>query len=184
MAMAASTDLPMNSKRRVLVFGGLSLVLLAGAGTARAESPRVGIMRFVGPGETDFRVMVTKIVGGRGFSLVGARALEEAAESTGKELSSKEGIRAIGADLVLAAIIDGRIEREGGAATARIAIRDPKDGSIAANELFTVPRGGPRALARTIQKTFWRRLGPVIEEVTGHESETPKATRRSRNRRS
>ena len=172
----------MNSKRWVLVFGACWLLALAG--TARAESPRVGIMRFVGPGETDFRVMVTKIIGGRGFGLVGSRALEEAAESAGKDLSSKEGIRAVGADLVLAAIIDGRIELERGVASARIAVRDPRDGSIAANELFSVRKGGARALAKTIQKTFWNRIGPTLWEVTGYEGKPLPGARRARHRRS
>ena len=141
-------------------------------------------MRFVGPGETDFRVMVTKIVGGRGFSLVGARALEEAAESGGKDLSGKDGIKAVGADLVLAAIIDGRIELERGVASARIAVRDPRDGKIAANELFTVRKGGARALAKTIQKTFWNRIGPTLWEVTGYEGRAQPGARRARGRRS
>src|SRR5687768_12037791 len=118
----------MNSTRRVLVFGGCSWAVLAAARMARAEGPpRVGIMRFTGPGETDFRVLITKIVGVRGFALVGARELDEAATENGLQLSSKEGTKAVGAALQLAAIIDGRIEIERGVASARIAIRDPRD---------------------------------------------------------
>lgn len=139
-------------------------------------------MRFVGPGETDFRVLCTKIIGARGFELVGARALEEAAEENSLELSSKEGIKTVGAALSVAAVIDGRIEVERGVASARIAVRDPRDGSIAANELWTVRKGGSRALAKLMIRTFWRRLGPTIEEVTGHEGRAPVVARHARRR--
>jgi hypothetical protein len=173
----------MNSTRRVLVLGAGSLLLVGLAGMARAAGPpKVGIMRFTGPGETDFRVLSTKILGARGFELVGARALEETAEENGLQLSSKEGTKVVGAALGLAAIIDGRIEIEQGVATARIAVRDPRDGSIAANELWTVRKGGARALAKLMIRTFWKRLGPTIEEVTGHEGRAPVVARHARRR--
>jgi hypothetical protein len=139
-------------------------------------------MRFVGPGETDFRVLVTKILGARGFGLVGARALEEAAEENSLVLSSKDGIKAVGAALNLAAIIDGRVEIERGVASARIAVRDPRDGSIAANELWTVRKGGSRALAKLMIRSFWDRIGPIMWDVTGYEGRSPAVSRRARRR--
>src|SRR4051794_35789440 len=115
----------MISNRRVLVLGGSLLVLLGLVGTvhAAAAPPRVGIMRFVGRNEVDVRGAVTWLVGKQKFALVGARALEQAEETSGKPLTSKEGLKAVGAELTLAAIIDGRVETERGIATARIAIR-------------------------------------------------------------
>jgi hypothetical protein len=113
---------------------------------------------------------------------VGARALEEAAEENSLVLSSKDGIKAVGAALNLAAIIDGRVEIERGVASARIAVRDPRDGSIAANELWTVRKGGSRALAKLMIRSFWDRIGPIMWDVTGYEGRSPAVSRRARRR--
>jgi len=175
----------MISNRRALVIG-VSLMVLAGlTGPARAAAapPRVGILRFVGAAESDVRGAVTWLVGKQGFALIGARALEQAEETSGKELNTKEGIKAVGDELTLAAIIDGRVEVERGVATARIAIRDPKDGSIVANELFTVRKGGSKALVKLLVSTFWTKLGPAMEDLTGVEINQPRHNRaRARHR--
>jgi hypothetical protein len=174
----------MNSRRGVLVIGGLSLVLFGLVGTVHAAAPpRVGIMRFVGKGETDVRGAVTWLVGKQGFELIGARALEQAEETSGKPLIGKDGIKAVGEELTLAAIIDGRVEVEKGVATARIALRDPKDGSIVANEVWSVRRGGSKALLKLLVRTFWMKLGPAMEDLTGQEINQPRA-RRARGRHS
>jgi hypothetical protein len=174
----------MNFKRRALVLGGCSLLLVGLVGTVQAAAPpRVGIMRFVGHGETEVRSAVTWLVGKQGFALIGARALDQAEETSGKPLSGKEGLKAVGEELTLAAIIDGRVEVERGVATARIAVRDPKDGSIVANETFSVRRGGSKALVKLLGKTFWLKLGPAMEDLTGVEINPPRA-RRARGRHS
>ena len=92
----------------------------------------------------------------------------------------KEGIKAVGDELTLAAIIDGRVEGERGVATARIAIRDPKDGSIVANEVWSVRRGGTKALVKVLVKTFWLKMGPAMEDLTGVEINQPRARRARR----
>jgi hypothetical protein len=173
----------MNFTRRFLVFGGSLLVLGGLAGTVHAAAPpRVGILRFVGNGETDVRGAVTWLVGKQAFALIGARALEQAEETSGKPLTSKEGVKAVADELTLAAIIDGRVEVEGGMATARIAIRDPKDGSIVANEMFTVRKGGTKALVKLLVSTFWLKMGPAMEDLTGVEINQPSHHRRARAR--
>src|SRR5690242_594429 len=101
----------MNFNRRVLLIGGCLMLTVGVAGNAHgAAPPRVGILRFVGAGETDVRGAVTWLVGKQGFALVGARALEQSEETVGKPLTGKEGIKAVGEELTLAAIIDGRVE--------------------------------------------------------------------------
>jgi hypothetical protein len=174
----------MNSKRRALVLAGSLVVLVGWTGPVRAAAPpRVGIMRFVGRGEVDVRGAVTWLVGKQGFGLIGARALEQAEETSGKPLTGKEGLKAVGAELTLAAIIDGRVEAGRGVATARIAIRDPKDGSIVANEVWSVRHGGSKALVKLLVKTFWLKMGPAMEDLTGVEINQSQ-TRRARHRHS
>src|SRR4051812_21587056 len=118
----------MSSTRRLVVLGGCLMSLLGLAGTvhAAAAPPRGGIPPFVGNGETEVRGAVTWLVGKQGLALIGARALEQSEETSGKPLTSKDGIRAVADELSLAALIDGRVEVERGVATARIAIRDAK----------------------------------------------------------
>jgi hypothetical protein len=174
----------MNFNRRVLFIGVCLLVMEGLAWHAHAaEAPRVGILRFQGAGESDVRGAVTWLVGKQGFALVGAKALEQAEETTGKPLIGKEGIKAVGDELTLAAIIDGRVEVERGLATARIAVRDPKDGSIVANETWSVRRGGSKALVKLLVRTFWVKMGPAMEDLTGVVINAPRA-RRARHRHS
>lgn len=174
----------MDLLRRVLVLGGCSLVLLGVAGTAQAEPPKVGINRFVGKGEVDVRGAVTWLIGKQGFTLIGAKALEDVEVMSGKPLNTKEGLAAAGAELSLAAIIDGRVEIERGLATARIAVRNPKDGSILANETWSVRRGGSKALVKLLVHTFWQRMGPAFEDLTGKEIQAPARARRGHGRHS
>jgi hypothetical protein len=149
--------------------GGAFLVLASLAGIAQARSaPRVGILRFVGKGETDVRIAVTQQVGARGFNLVGAKLLEDASGARGKPLAARQ-LQAVAADLDLAAVIDGRVELERGLGTAKIAIRDATDGRVVAVETWSVRKAGAPALARAVAKDFWRKLGPALEEATGHE---------------
>jgi hypothetical protein len=174
----------MKFPRDVLVwwFGGaLGLVAMLGE-PVQAAPPRVGIMRFAGKGETDVRVAVTRAVGTHGFALVGARALEEARGAHGKAPTSKEAVAAMAKELHLAAVIDGRVELERGAGTARIAVRDPRDGSIIANESWSVRKKGEGALAQSVGKTFWKRLGPALAKATGQRDRATPAARKARHR--
>jgi hypothetical protein len=172
----------MNRNRRVVSWLGCLAVLAALEGTLYAGSQaRVGILRFAGKGEVDVRVAVTRAVGTRGFALVGAQALDQAEESSGKPLTGRGGVAAAAKALQLAAVIDGRVEVGRGAGTARIAIRD-RDGSVVANESWSVRHGGERALARDVARTFWRRLGPALEEASGHRRRAALVVRRGRHR--
>ena len=165
--------------------GGCLLVLAGLAGTAHAAAPvRVGIMRFAGTGETEIRGAVTWLIGKQNFALIGAKALEDAEEVSGKPLNTKDGIKAVGEELTLAAIFDGRVEIERGVATARIAIRDPKDGSIVANETWSVKRGGSKALVKLLVQTFWLKMGPALEDLTGQEINVPRRAKRGHGRHS
>jgi hypothetical protein len=165
-------------------WGSISLLLaaLAGSTPAQAEPPRVAIMRFGGAGEVEVRIAVTKAIGARGFQLIGARAMEEAAERAGQPLDSKEGLTKAASDLKVAAVIDGRIALSRGVGTARIAVRDPFDGSVVANEIWAVGRGSPTTLARAVGKNFWKRLGPAIEEVSGYGGRSSRVARHARHR--
>jgi len=178
-------NLPMISNRRVVLLGGCLLALVGLSRTAHAAGPaRVGIMRFVGTGETEIRGAVTWLIGKQSFALIGAKALEDAEEVSGKPLNTKDGVKAVADELTLAAIIDGRVQLERGVATARIAIRDPKDGSIVANEIWTVRRGGTKALVKLLVATFWLKMGPALEDLTGQEISAPRRAKRGHGRHS
>jgi hypothetical protein len=142
----------------------------------------VGILRFVGKGEVDVRIAVTKAVGARGFPLVGAAALEGAGGAGGKPLPAA-ALSAMARELKLAAVIDGRVELEHGLATAKIAVRDPLDGSVAAVETWSVRRKSASALARAVGKDFWRKLGPALAEVSGYEGKSPPVVARKARKR-
>lgn len=161
----------------------LALHLVA-AGTVHARSaPRVGILRFVGKGEVDVRIAVTRIVGARGFTLVGAKLLEDASSGEAGAPLTAAQLKAVGTDLDLAAIVDGRIEIARGMSTAKIAVRNARDGSVVAVENWAVRRGGAKALTRLVAKEFWQALGPAIEEVTGHRGKPVLVGRRSKAKR-
>jgi hypothetical protein len=162
--------------------GWFYLACIAGVflqSSTAAAAPKVGIVRFTGRGETEVRVAVTRAIGTHGFALVGARAFED--NGDGPPMG-REAVKEAGARLKLAALIDGRVEIEHGVGTARIAVRDPRDGSVTANESWSVRHGGATALARSVGKTFWRRLGPALETVSGHRGHSKLVARRSRHR--
>jgi hypothetical protein len=43
-----------------------------------------------------------------------------------------------------------------------------------------VRKGGSRALAKLMLKTFWKRVGPTLASVTEYEGRSPAAARRVR----
>lgn len=179
----SSTKVPEVKARRwrcAFLFFSLAIASLSSAGAAHArETPRVGILRFLGKGEIDVRIALTQVVGARGFKLVGAKVLEDAAGVAGKPLTAAQ-LAKLGTDLHVAAVIDGRVELERGLATAKIAVRDTSDGSVVAMHDWSVRKANSRALAATVAKDFWRQLGPALEETTGHRSKPPLAARRSK----
>jgi hypothetical protein len=161
-----------------------TFVLAALGGPASAGgSSRVGILRFQGKGETEVRVAVTRAVGSQGFALAGSKALEDAANTSGQPPVGRERFAALAKTLGLAAIIEGRITKEGGTTSVRLGVHDAS-GAIVGAETWGLRHGKPAALARAVSHTFWQRLGPALERATGQRVSAPTlVARRGRRRR-
>jgi hypothetical protein len=162
----------------------ISMLVLAALGrpAVAAGSSRVGILRFQGKGETEVRVAVTRAVGSHGFALAGSKALEEAAQKSGKPPVGRESFAALAKSLGLAAIVEGRIASEGGVTSVRLGVHD-SSGAIVGAETWGLRGGKPAALARAVSRTFWQRLGPALEKATGKRAPaTPLVARRGRRR--
>jgi hypothetical protein len=163
----------------------ISILVLAALGhpASAGSSPRVGILRFQGKGETEVRVAVTRAIGTHGFALAGSKALEDAAHASGQPLVGRDTFAALAKSLGLAAIVEGRVSHEGGVTSVRLGVHDAS-GAIVGAETWGLRRGKPAALARAVSRNFWERLGPAIEKATGKHAPAPTlVARRGRRRR-
>jgi hypothetical protein len=131
------------------------------AGAAWAQPARVGVAPFSGLGSVELHREVTKVLGARGFRLIAADDLAQAAEQHRVELYRKEGAHLVAAELRLSVVINGWIMLRGRSRTLRVLVRDGRDGSIVDSANFT--GNSIAAVARDVQRRFWSELGRSIQ---------------------
>jgi hypothetical protein len=145
------------SARVRIILGILAVVVVGWSGSAAAEKKRVGVPRFDGPQEAVVRKAVMQVLKGDGYDVVGAKEIDGAAKSTGGQLDSNDGFKAVAKELSISAFVTGEVSKK----KAKLTIRNGADGSVSGEGSF----GGatPAKIAADVRDGFARRLGSAVE---------------------
>jgi len=108
---------------------------------------------------------------GRGFTLVGAQAIDDAASALGADPHDAAGAAAVAGRLGLNVLVGGRLSAAGGTRRAVIFVRSGHDGALAGEEAWTAP--SPVRLGRSVARGFWSRLGFTIGMAAGRGTAVP-----------
>jgi hypothetical protein len=137
-----------------------TLVLLSslqGAAWAAADQPRVTVLSFGGPNGPNLTKAVSKVVARHGYQMVPTAEFRAATTRLASSVEGAEAIRAVSNELGLVAVVMGKVTVVKKKHTLRVVVRDGRDGEIAEEANFT--GRSKRALAKVVEKTFWKRLG-------------------------
>jgi hypothetical protein len=143
--------------RARIVLAALAVLVLGWTGTAEAEKKRVGVPRFDGPQEGVVRRAVVHVLKADGYEVVGAHELDDAAKTTGTQLDSNDGFKAVAKELAISAFVTGEVAKK----KAKLTVRNGADGSVSGEGSF----GGanPNKVAADVREGFSRRLGSAVE---------------------
>jgi hypothetical protein len=135
----------------------VAAVVWGWAGVAGAETKRVGVPHFDGPQEGVVRRAVIQVLKGGGYEVVGARAIDEAAKSTGTQLDSNDGFKAVAKELAISAFVTGEVAKK----KAKLTVRNGADGSVSGEGSFA--GANPGRVAAEVRDGFSRRLGSAVD---------------------
>jgi hypothetical protein len=136
----------------VALLGALGVV-----GSARAETRRVGILKFHGPAEGATRNAVGRSVHDNNCQIVGSIQIDKTARRLGVKLNGNDAFRTVAKELGISAFVAGEVTKK----KASLTVRNGEDGSVAGEATFL--GGNPRKLAAGVDKNFWKKLGSAIE---------------------
>jgi hypothetical protein len=148
------------SSLRVRIVLGVLAALVLGlgwSGSASAEKKRVGVPKFDGPQEGVIRKAVMQVLKGGGYDVVGSKELDAAAKSTGAQLDSNDGFRAVAKELSISAYVTGEVSKK----KAKLTVRNGNDGAVSGEGSFGGPN--PKKIAADVRDGFSRRLGSAVE---------------------
>jgi uncharacterized membrane protein len=97
--------------RARIVLGVVAGLVLGVAGSAAAESKRVGVPKFDGPQEAVIRKAVMQVLGREGYDVVSSREVDAAARSAGVSLDSNDGYKAVARELSLSSFVTGEVAK-------------------------------------------------------------------------
>jgi len=145
-----------SSVRARIILGVLAALVLGWSGSAAAEKKRVAVPRFDGPQEAIIRRAVMQVLRGD-YDVVGAKEIDAAAKSTGAQLDSNDGFKAVAKELAISSFVTGEVSKK----KAKLTVRNGADGSVSGEGAF----GGanPKKVAADVRDGFSRRLGSAVE---------------------
>ena len=146
-----------SSTRERIVLGIVAALIWGWAGSAAAETKRVGVPRFDGPQEAIVRRAVVQVLRNEGYDIVGSHAIDEAVKSTGAQLDSNDGFKAVAKELAIASFVSGEVAKK----KAKLTVRNGADGSVSGEGSFS--GANPKKVAAEIRDAFLRRLGSAVE---------------------
>jgi hypothetical protein len=126
------------------------------SGSAAAEKKRVGVPRFDGPQEAIVRRSVMQVLRSNGYDVVGSREIDAATKTTGAQLDSNDGFKAVAKELAISAYVTGEVSKK----KAKLTVRNGSDGAVAGEGSF----GGanPKKIGADVRDGFSRRLGSAV----------------------
>lgn len=141
------------------LFFVVTLITLAAAGAspAHAQSKRVGVVRFKGPGEGPIRAKVIQQIEAKKLQVVGQNQIGKTAVARRVKLDTDDEFVTVAKELGLSAWVLGEVTKK----KVTITVRDGASGSVTAEASWTGPN--PRKMAVAVSKTFWKRLGSAIQ---------------------
>ena len=145
---------------RILFAGlvALVMVVVASAGAAAAEStPRVAVQPMEGPAGASLRQQIARLVRGHGFEVL----------TSIPRVEGTAQYPALARDHRLAAFVTCDLEDHKTRQTLTILIWDGARGDVLGR---WSARGSQRALAKTLSRDFWKKLGPALEKAQAPES--------------
>jgi hypothetical protein len=145
------------SLRARIVLSIFAVLVLGWSSSASAEKKRVGVPRFDGPQEGIVRKAVMQVLKGDGYDVVGAKEIDGASKSTGAQLDSNDGFKAVAKELSISSFVVGEVSKK----KAKLTIRNGADGSVSGEGAF----GGANVakIAADVRDGFSRRLGSAVE---------------------
>jgi hypothetical protein len=152
------------------------LVLSSWQGVARAaaDQPRVTVLPFGGDSKAALQKAVTKVIAKHGYHIVPAAEFRSTAAHLAPSVEGSEAIRSVCAELGLVAVVMGKVTVVKKKRTLRVVVRDGQDGEIAEETNFT--GRNPRALAKLVEKTFWKKMGRSFRTKPAGVTSKPIAT--------
>jgi hypothetical protein len=142
--------------RARIVLGVVAGLVLGVAGSAAAESKRVGVPKFDGPQEAVIRKAVMQVLGREGYDVVSSREVDAAARSAGVSLDSNDGYKAVARELSLSSFVTGEVAKK----KAKLIVRNGLDGTVSGEGSFA--GATPAKVASEIRDGFGRRLGSAV----------------------
>ena len=136
------------------------LLSLQGAALAASDQPRVTVLPFGGDTRGDVQKAVNKIITRHGYRLVPVGEFRAATARLASSVEGADAIKTVAAELSLSAVVMGKITTVKKKSTLRIMVRDGRDGEIAGEATFAARNN--KALAKVVEKTFWKKMGRSI----------------------
>jgi len=146
-----------SSTRSRVVLTIVAALIGGWAGSASAETKRVGVPRFDGPQEAVVRRAVVQVLKSNGYEIVGAHAIDDAAKTAGVQLDSNDGFKAVAKELSISSFVTGEVAKK----KAKLTVRNGADGSVSGEGSFA--GANPGKVAAEVRGAFSRRLGSAID---------------------
>ena len=139
---------------RILFAGLLALVMVvASAGAAASEStPRVAVQPLEGPAGMSLRQQIARLVRGHGFQVL----------TSIPRVDGTAQYPAVARDHRLAAFVTCDLEEHKTRQTLTILIWDGARGDVLGR---WSARGSAKAVAKSLSREFWKKLGPALEKA-------------------
>jgi hypothetical protein len=145
---------------RILFAGLVALVMVvanAGAAAAIESTPRVAVQPLDGAAGASLRQQIARLVRGHGFHVL----------TSIPRVDGTAQYPAVARDHRLAAFVTCDLEDHKTRQTLTILIWDGARGDVLAR---WSARGSVKALAKTLSREFWKKLGPALEKAQAPES--------------
>ena len=143
----------------------LVVTVLASAGSAEAQTKRVGIAKFEGQSASAIQAQITSGLKERDeVEIVSAREVAGTASRLGNSLSTDSDFQEVGEALELSAIIEGESERDrkGRDLNITVRVRDASTGDVVHEQTWKKRR----SQVKQLKGLAWRGLGPAIMQTS------------------
>lgn len=148
------------------VVGSLVVLALLGslASPAEAQSQRIVVEDFEGPGGGSFRASVLRSLRGAGdIALVPREEVYDSARRLGVPLYGPANYVAVARDLAVSTFISGAVQH-GRGWRVTLQVRNGANGEIVEETSFAARRAG--RVSRAIQRGLWRRVGRSVQSTS------------------
>jgi hypothetical protein len=136
-----------------------SLVLLGSSVGVASAQGKVVLGEFEGPGASQVRKAVVKILDDHDVAIVPTKQAQATARKTGAELDTESGRVRVAKRLKLTAFVEGSTGKQRRDLKVTITVYGGRDGMPAGTLQLSAPRG---VALRELRATLWEQLGPAI----------------------